>query len=170
MNRVAIFLLGVILLVPVCTFGIGRLVCGYTYDRDCGGHLKRAADANTVTLAEQELRLALDYLRDHNMTSGSTGVLLSYPSYDVGFWYENLKESYDELEKLTPETSRLEQTNCLQKLRETLLDHGENGKESVTQPSGISIFPNNILWCVFGVVSTLFAIAGAICCGLAFID
>ena len=132
------------------------------------GHLKRAADANTIEMAQKELTQVIDYLESVNMTKGDTSIIWSTPDTDIGFWYENLNSSLNELKKVTAETSQLEKTNLLMKLRETLLDHGERG-DIVTQPLNIFYYPYVIIsllnWlflllvivaiCVFLIVSKL---------------
>jgi hypothetical protein len=61
----------------------------------------------------------------------------------------------DAVIKKTPDASSLgqiERDNSLMKLREVILDQGENGV-SVTLPESISLFPNQrIFWCllIFG--------------------
>jgi len=109
------------------------------------GYIKRAADANTIELANQELTRVLDYLEANDMTEGYTSVLWQTPDEDIGFWYNNLKASQKELATLNS-NSALEKTNVLMKLRETLLDQGERTK--VTVPSGLSVYPNNKLGAV----------------------
>lgn len=42
--------------------------------QNVSGFLKRAADANTIELANQELTKALDYLEANNLTSGYTSI------------------------------------------------------------------------------------------------
>jgi len=106
------------------------------------GYIKRAADANTIELANQELTRVLDYLEANDMTEGYTSVLWQTPDEDIGFWYNNLKASQQELATLNS-NSALEKTNVLMKLRETLLDQGERTK--VTVPSGLAVYPNNKL-------------------------
>lgn len=125
------------------------------FDRGCEGYLKRAADANTVALAEQNLAIAVKYAEDNGMTSGYTSIIYRTPDEDVGFWYSNLKASLEELRSITPEATQLERTNILMKLRETLLDEGNEVK--VTVPNGISIFPDNTMYAILGVLSILFS-------------
>ena len=112
--------------------------------------MKRAADANTVDMAKDELKTVIDYLDAHNMTEGYTSILWTTPDADVGFWYKNITTSYDELCSLSDTASGLERSNMLIKLRETLIDHGGEGGDSVTQPSGIAIFPNNVMYAWWG--------------------
>lgn len=131
------------------------------FNRSIGGRLKRAADANSIVIAQKELNAALSEMESRNMTSGSTHIFYSTPETDVGFWYENIKSSRDELAKIDLEKSSLmEQTNVLMKLRETLLDEGES--VHVTYPSGIARFPNNTKFATLIFVTTVFACFGAL--------
>ena len=145
--------IGILLFLPLA------IVLGYyafvhiQFNRNCGGHLKRAGDANTVALAMQELQIAIDYLDANKITEGYTSVVYRTPDEDVGFWYTNLKASLGELKAVSPGASQYERSNVLMKLRETLLDSGASGVE-ITMPSGISVFPHNraaMWWCIFGI-------------------
>jgi len=120
-----------------------RIQKGIVFDQNVSGILKRAADANTIDLAKQELGKAITYLEKNNLTSGHTSILWETPDEDIGFWYQNLKASHTELENLKS-VSALERTNVLMKLRETLLDTGE--KTKVTVPEGLPVYPNNKFW------------------------
>lgn len=155
--------LGVMLIMPLLFWGGLRIFNDIIYGIECGGHIKRAADANTVELATQEMKTVVSYLEQNGMTSGFTSILYRTPNEDVGFWYQNLKASLGELEKVTPETTQLERSNILIKLRETLLDHGKS--VSITDPSGISIFPNNGGYALFGLLALFSAIIGIILLG-----
>ena len=144
MRKVAFFFSLFVLIVMLVFEGVLRI----QFKQDIGGHLKRAADANTVELASKELRTALDNIERRGLMEGYTSVIYRTPDEDVGFWYQNLKASYDELKRLPNTASMLEKSNMLIKLRETLLDDNEKGM-SVTVPGGISRFPYNAL---FGIV------------------
>jgi hypothetical protein len=148
-NAAGAIFLGLMFCLPFCGFLLTRIICNINFDVNCGGHLKRAADANTIELASQELGQVLNYLEQNNMTKGYTSLLYRTPDEDIGFWYTNLKASMDELNKVTPQTTQLERTNLLIKLRETLLDHGDKGQK-VTEPDGITVYPNNVAMAFFG--------------------
>jgi hypothetical protein len=146
-----------LLLTAITIFGL-RISKGIQLKQNVTGYLKRAADANTIKLASEELSRALDYLESNNLTSGYTSVLWKTPDEDIGFWYKNLKASENELQNLQSE-SALEKTNVLIKLRETLLDTGE--KTKVTVPEGLAVYPNNKLWAflmTMALISGFFAI------------
>jgi len=115
-------------------------------DQNCLGHFKRAADASTIETAETELRIGLDYLEKENLTTGYTSVLWKTPDEDIKFWYENIKSAKNELNSLPKNSSNMEKSNMLIKLRETLLDHGNKGSESITCPDGLSRYPNNLFF------------------------
>ena len=158
-GSVAIVLLAVLFCIVFGVWGTIRTVKSIVFNIECNGHLKRAADASTIELAKQELTTAITYLEKKEITTGYTSVLYKTPDEDIGFWYKNLKESFAELEKVKPETTQLEKTNLLMKLRETLLDEkaSKSGGVEVTSPDGISIFPNNVAYCFFGWVSSFIA-------------
>lgn len=156
-SRIGGVFLGCLLVCPLIILGGATLYKDIQFGIHCGGHLKRAADANTVQLAKSELEYALNYMDANRMTQGTTSILWETPANDVGFWYKNVFESYQELQKITDQTDQMTKTNTLMKLRETLLDHGDSG-DSVTHPGGISLFPNNALFC--------FLFVGFICISL----
>lgn len=124
---------------------------GIEFKQNCSGYLKRAAEANTVEMARGELQKSIKYLEDNNLTSGYTSVLWETPDEDIGFWYQNLKASEKELSEVSEDTSSLEKTNLLMKLRETLLQGGEKG-DVITYPKGMSVYPHNG---IVGVVSII---------------
>lgn len=147
-----------LLCLPFCFWNCGRIVKNIQFDQNIGGYLKRAADANTVDLARTELSKAVESARSQGMTDGYTSVLYRTPGEDVGFWYQNLSASLQELSALPAEASPLERSNMLMKLRETLLDEGE--ATHITVPSGISVFPANSFWAFAGALCGVFFLVG----------
>jgi len=163
MNTKTLLAIATIPALAFCGWGTVRIVKAITFGQDCGGYLKRAANANTVDLAKSEMTRAINYLDQHGMTTGYTSVLWKTPSEDVGFWHANLKASLDELEAITPDASPLERSNVLMKLRETLMDNGKEG-DSLTAPDGISVYPSNTAffwwgWLSFGAAGLLIGAA-----------
>jgi hypothetical protein len=90
------------------------------------------------------------------LTTGIVSLFLQQPKNDVKFWYTNIKASYDELSSLSEDATPLEKSNMLMKLRETLVDQGES--TSVTCPNGISIYPFNVAYFWWSILSLLFFI------------
>ena len=153
------YLIGTLLIIFSSTlFGL-RISKGIAFKQNVSGYLKRAADANTVDLAKGELKKAIDFLEENDLTSGYTSILYQTPDEDIDFWYRNLKASVAELENLNTESS-LERTNVLIKLRETLLDHSGDGKEKVTVPEGLSVYPDNKLWTGLMLIAVITFCAG----------
>ncbi len=145
--------LAIVATVLFCMWGGVRIVKWISFNTNCKQYLKRAADANSVEMAKEELKHAISYAEKNNLTEGVVSIILHQPKNDIGYWYNNLKASYEELENLPSDASSLEKTNVLMKLRETLTDDsGENGTK-VTVPNGITIYPNNVLYCLWGVFS-----------------
>lgn len=141
------------------------ILCGWRtgvmleYGRSIEGHLKRAADANSIEMAERELQTALSAMEARGMTEGYSSVFYQTPGDDIGYWHDNLKTSLEELRALPPDASPLEKSNMLIKLRETILDHDSEG-ENVTAPSGISAYPHVKLFAGLCVLFTLMACGG----------
>ena len=135
------------ILLTVMSLGIftTTIVKSVNLTQNCTGYLERASNANSVETAIKELNRAIDYLDENDITSGYTSVLWRTPDDDIDYWYQNIVSSRDELLKVTEETTALEKTNLLMKLRETLTDNGEKGTH-LTYPDGLSRYPNNVLW------------------------
>lgn len=79
--------------------------------------------------------------------------------------YQNLKNSEEELRKVDHSTSQTERTNVLMKLRETIVDHEEDG-DVITCPQYLSVFPHQSLINGLCISTLLFAIIGFIVCFL----
>ena len=130
-----------------------------TWEQNVDGHLKRAADANTLDLAKEELDGVVKYLEENGVTSGYTSIMWRTPNEDIGFWYKNLKKSVEELARCQETCkTQLEQTNVLMKLRETLVDTGQSVKP--TDPGGASIYPNNMAYMLWVIVSMFLMVIG----------
>ena len=131
-----------------------RIANAVSFDLECKAYLQRAAAANTVELAKPELAKAIEYAEQNNLTSGIVSIFLKNPTNDIGFWYGNMKASYEELDKIADDATALEKTNVLMKLRETLTDRDSSGGTKITVPEGIAIYPNNVVYfwlCIFTV-------------------
>jgi hypothetical protein len=147
-----------ILAIVFCGWMTTRVVKGVIFDRECEGHLKRASDANTISLAAKELTTAVDYLNARGFTEGYTSVFYRTPDEDIGFWYNNLSQSLTELKECPDDATQLEKSNLLMKLRETLLDDGQSGVR-VTVPMGMSIYPYNFLYFLWSLSGLLLCLA-----------
>lgn len=132
-----------------------RIYSSIQFDHQCEAYLKRAADANTVEIAKDNLAKAIKYAEDNNLTKGIVSVFMHNPKNDIGFWYDNMKACYEELDNLPEDASSLERTNMLMKLRESLVDTGES--TSVTVPDGISIYPHNVMYFWWGWITLILA-------------
>ena len=136
----------IILLTILALAGTGAVIYKrIEFKQNCSGRLERAANANTVELAVNELGAAIQYAETNGYTSGYTSVIYKTPDEDVEYWYNNLYASRQELLNLPDSTSTLEKTNTLMKLRETLTDTGEYGTQ-VIYPEGLPFYPHNFLW------------------------
>jgi len=145
-------------LVFLVTLIIG-IVAEIQFGRHYEGHLKRAADANSLQLAENELTVAVAYLDDngYNTEEGRnlavwddhTNVLWTTPDKQLSFHYNNVTASLAGVREVIAKgdgATPLEKSNVLMKLRETLLDDSSSG-HNVTYPGGMSVYPYNLeIW------------------------
>jgi len=154
-KKMGIIVLGFVLVSLTFIFCAYLFFLHIQFNRKCGGHLKRAADANTVETAKKELAMAINYMEKKELTSGYTSILYTTPDEDVGFWYENIKSAYQELDRVNPDATQLEKTNILMKLRETLMD-GNN----LTVPKAVQRHPHNRLFLVLFIVFFGLSIVG----------
>jgi len=155
-----VMMVSVVGLIVLGTFDI---CFSYGFSMGCEQYLKRAADANTIELAQENLSTALAYVEKHDLTHGTVGIFLRQPKNDINYWHRNLTSSIDELSKVTDETTQLEKSNILMKLRETLTDvsGGETGGTCITHPSGIQVYPlNKLFFWLYSVLSTLLVCSG----------
>ena len=131
------------------------------FAQKCTGFLEQAADANTIELALDRLDRAIHYVEKKGWTDGYTSILWRTEDENVGFWYANLKASRQELVD-AKESTQLEQTNVLMKLRETLTDSSD-GTTYITYPCGLWKYPHNGLFALLSwVVNILMVVAVAI--------
>jgi hypothetical protein len=153
------FILAVLVMISISIMSY-CVVLLVTFNQNCAGYLKRAADANTVETALSELQKSTKYLEDNGLTKGYTSIVYRTPDEDIEFWYNNLKASERELLKVDSLTSSLEKTNLLMKLRETLLDNSGKHGDTLTCPDGLSRYPHNGLLSIALVISCLSLLLG----------
>ncbi len=142
-----------ILLLACCVMPVSTVVMNVEFRQDCSGYLKQAADANSVEIALNRIDKALKYIEANGMTNGYTSVFYRTEDENVCFWYQNIKACKKELASCINSTP-LEKTNVLMKVRESLTDQGENGTV-LTIPSGISRYPNNALYATLNIISLI---------------
>jgi len=122
-----------------------RIIKSVQFDMHCGSYMTRAANANTIAIAKDQMCIVVAYAESNGLTNGTTAVLWLDPNMDIGYWYNNMKSAYQELCSISPDASSLEKSNMLIKLRESLLTQGKDGAE-LDCPDNISLFPNNAFW------------------------
>ena len=159
----------VILTISIMIF-IGTIayyaVSSITFNKNCGGYLELAANANSIDLAKSNLDKAIQYLEKNQLTTGYTSIVYNTPDENVTYWYANLKACQRELDVFSVHPgSTLEETNFLMKLRESLTKPSSEEGQYIIIPQGISIFPCNtqllliLLMGLFGIcVSTIYCI------------
>jgi len=145
--------IGLLLLVP-------PVVSHFGFTWGCEEYLKRAADCSTPEQCGKELDRALQYMRDHGLTSGNSGIIFKTPASDVAFWYNNIGGAREAVRALegSEKTSALERSNVLIRVRETLLDEGK----AVTLPPHISWYPDVMLMVTLSILGGVSVAASVI--------
>lgn len=154
MRRLVVGLLALVSLFSFIAWTIATGVNEHRFNVNCKQYIKRAADASSVDVAKRELGKAIEYCENNGLTEGFVSIFFKQPKNDIGFWYENLKVAYAELDALSEDSTLLEKTNVLMRIRESLTDGNENGV-FVTRPEGIEKHPNNALYFWWGIISVL---------------
>ncbi len=126
------------------------------FDIEIGGHMNRAANANTIELATQEMNIVVQNMEKRGMTEGYTSIIYKTPDEDVGYWYNNMNDSLTELMSVNPNATKLEKSNVLMKLRESLTTDGK-----IVVPPGIERFPYNALFAVYNLIIIIVTFWGA---------
>jgi hypothetical protein len=161
-------ILGIISLVLVSVVSIQFW---YSFKTNCGDYLKLAGDAPTVERANEFLDKAISYLERENKTSGNSALIFHTPANDVGVWYGQLKAAKQIVEQVLnyqpkasedPNLLQVNKSNALMKVRETVLDQGENGV-SVTKPAHITWYPNQWGMTIWWWVTVIWTIVFCIC-------
>lgn len=126
------------------------------FDIEIGGHMGRAANANTIELAAQEMNIVVQNMEKRGMTKGYTSIIYKTPDEDVGYWYNNMNDSLAELRSVNPDATKLEKSNVLMKLRESLTTN-----DKIVVPQGIERFPYNALFAVYNLIFLITTFWGA---------
>jgi len=150
--------------VLAAVFGMIFVICGtiqmvsyISFNQNCKGYLTRASNANTVEMASAELKRAITYLEENEMTKGYTSVLWRTPDEDIGFWYNNLVVSAKELDSIPKTATLVDKSNMLIKLRETLTNSNKDGEYTIV-PDGLQVYPNNLLFGILNIVCIVMVI------------
>lgn len=136
------------LIMPI-TYGVKDIL----FQQRCGSYLENAAVAGAPDKALENLNVAIDYIEAKGLTSGYTSILWKTEDENVEFWYHNLKDSQEKLERCL-NGSQMEKDNALMKLSETLIKQTKEGQKLVA-PQGIHVYPNNKLFAIFNAISVL---------------
>ena len=90
----------------------------FDYNKNCDSHIWNAARSSTPEIAAEELTKAIDYMKAHNLTSGTS--TSASAENNVGWYYESLIAARDNLENFhetnTEETYYLELSKATEKI------------------------------------------------------
>jgi len=142
-------LLGTIILIALIvitiTFLSFRIFSFVNFNANCANYLRVATNAGTIENATYNADIAINFLKNHNLDSGFTSTLYKTQDENLEYFFKNLTDTVTSMKNLPQNASELEKSNVLLKFREVLLDNN-----SLSIPTGISIFPFNIHCAILG--------------------
>jgi hypothetical protein len=147
-----LFLLGCI---SFLAWGGARLYATIQFGIYCEAFLRHSADAVTLDEAKTQLQFAIDYCEESKLTSGSTSLLYPTDDEDIAIWYMRLQSSWRALDAIQTDASQAEKNAALTKLRKTLIDVNSRDKNSLLYPDGISLYPYNKEFSLWGLLSLI---------------
>lgn len=131
-----------------------RIYYKIQFGQNCEDYISQAASSPDPGVAAAKLDTAIAYAERAGLTSGNTGVLFTYPTNDVGFWYRRMVDSRAIIRALPPNDAPLEISNTMMRVHETLVAGGKEGQR-IVEPDGIEIAPHNAVFALWGWLSFL---------------
>ena len=132
-------------------WGMARVYFALAYDSDCDGLIRQAAQAADTRIALNYLSDAVNFMQNDGFTSGSTHISwLEKPdsAEDLGRWFGKLKLWQARL-------SADADPRLIEQMKTDLVSpDDEDGDDFVVRsPAGISVFPHNSAFAIWGFVS-----------------
>lgn len=143
--------IGFICFIVFLGWAAARINATIQFNMHIGNYISQASTSPNPTIATQKLEAAIAEAKRTNLTAGNTGIFFQFPGNDVGFWYQRLVDSQKILQTLPANDSQLETSNTMMRVHESIT--APDGH--VRTPQGIEIFPNNVTFFWWGLLSFL---------------
>lgn len=139
------------------TWGTVRIYKCIVFNKNCTEYISNSAHVNSIKVAKKELDHAILYLEEKNLTEGRVSIVSSQIANDIGYFYENLKVQQEFLDtESKKELNSEEETAILMKYRSNIGDYTSDKLHfSLNIPDGISIYPNNVAYFWWAIISIL---------------
>lgn len=151
-----LFCVSIALVVPFFAFAITRIVKSTQFDDNCTYHIDQALQSDDPKYSVAQADQAIQYMKDHKLTSGYTTIAGKSADEDVGLWYQAIMEKDNYLHTLQEASP-----DDLKKFQEYAAKRNL-AAESTRVPGGISVFPHNVAFFVWELISLALAVAGVI--------
>lgn len=154
-----LFCVSFALVLPFFAFAITRIVRSTQFDDNCTYHFEQALQSEDVDYAITQADIGIQYIKDHNLTSGYTTIAGKSSNEDLQIWYKTMldKDAYlHSLKDVPPDD--------IKKYKEyvSYRNLGGPGVGLVRAPEGISVYPHNTSFFVWQLISMVLAILGVI--------
>lgn len=151
-----LFLVSMALITPFLLWAGVRVYKSQYFDNHCAHHITRSIQEHKVLEHSiNELNIAINYVEQHNLTTGYTSVFDYSADDDIDIFYRGLIEKRNYIQKLKDRDTELNSFIEFTEMR------GYTG-QSVHIPDGISIYPYNVLYFIFSIVSGILFVIGMI--------
>jgi len=147
MDKYIWLLFKVIVLSAVMITGVVTFygVYSFKYNSNCRTPLFNATMATDITIAIEDMEMAIAYLEQSNTIKGNTNIIEFDMSNDIKAWYDGLKYQLDDL-KSASKKDKIDQYIALFNLRK--LNYLNSGSLSIKQPSYIEMYPYHKLFVI----------------------
>lgn len=156
-----ILLFSILFMLPFFGWWITRIVESVKFDNNCTYHINQALGSSRSTdepkYAANEIDIAINYIDTHNLAYGVTSIVDKSSSEDLSIWHTSLTKKQTYLHELAEESPE-----SITKYKDYVVARNLYSSGGLSIPDGISVYPHNTLFCVWGWISGLLSIIGVI--------
>jgi hypothetical protein len=159
-HGLVILLVAILAVAPFASWAITRGVLAQTYENNVGAPLRAADSTFSVDVAQAKLGLVITFLESRGVgeISGSTSLFVPSPDEDIGAWYVRLKGANNLLQSLDENSTQEQEDAAMMAMYRATSRPGH--LHNVYVPEGISVYPNNWAYAMWGFISLPWAIVG----------
>ena len=137
-------------------WGATRLYVSNVFDEECAEYIGAAVTSTNIDSSISDLESAISFAEENELTEGYTSIFGSPPGEDVSRWYDSMVDVRDKLEELRRNDFPTVDLVAVDLLKER--SFALTKLHLSAYPKGISVFPHNTLFLLWGVISGLGAV------------
>lgn len=149
-----LFAVSILLAMPFFGWAITRIVKNNRFDNNVTYYIDEADKSNDITYSCEKASIANDYLKNNNLTSGYTSIVSRERDEDLYIFYDSIDKKTNYF--------CLSRNKDYIKLYQEYADMRNMKPHDVSVPQGISIYPYNLFYLIWMLVSTTMMIISII--------